>query len=189
MADISTLMGVNVDNISQFCGVASDTINTVMGLTWRHGPQTIGEFWGGGYYFGTLNGNYLICSGVSGEAPTVLQWSSANGTTGATSDTDGDANTATIILAGGTPAASFAAGLSLNGYSDWYLPAKSEIAMIYSNLAVLTAAGAGPFQTTYWSSTEYDAGYAYLSRFNDGTQGLSVKQNVLYVRSIRREAV
>ncbi len=56
--------------------------------------------------------------------------------------------------------------LVLNGYSDWYLPSQDELNMMYTNLRVQ---GLGGFSDQgYWSSTEYDAFYAWSEYFSNG---------------------
>ena len=59
--------------------------------------------------------------------------------------------------------------LILNGYSDWHLPSKEELNSVYVNLKKV---GVGGFEDySYWSSTEYDNGYAWVQSFDNGNQG------------------
>lgn len=56
---------------------------------------------------------------------------------------------------------------SVEGYSDWYLPSKDELNLIYTNLS---QKGIGDFDMEwYWSSTETD-GAGWEQRFGDGVQ-------------------
>ncbi len=71
-----------------------------------------------------------------------------------------------------------------NGNTDWYLPAKSELAVIYGNEAVI-----GNFDTSgtyYWSSSENTNNGAWRQRFSDGHQTNYTKSNPNAVRCARR---
>jgi uncharacterized repeat protein (TIGR02543 family) len=74
--------------------------------------------------------------------------------------------------------------LVYGGYSDWFLPSKDELNLMYTNLKV---AGVGGFVAHfYWSSSEYSAIYAWIQNFNDGGQGNYGKfANSLWVRAVR----
>ena len=119
-------------------------------------PAVIGEPFGGGYFAGyishTADGNpthALIvaprATGATGTGYTLttnLAWKTATTTTaGTTSDFDGVANTAAMVTAGiaNHPAANFCVGLSIGGFSDWYLPARYENEIAYFNLKPSTA--------------------------------------------------
>jgi hypothetical protein len=64
--------------------------------------------------------------------------------------------------------------LDLNGYTDWYLPSKNELMLMYTNLKLKNL---GNFSTTvpYWSSTTSSFGScganggAWTINFNNGT--------------------
>lgn len=73
--------------------------------------------------------------------------------------------------------------LTLFGYSDWYLPSKSELDTIYSHMYKL---GIGDIQpVTYWSSTESDyPGHAWTKYF-DGNSYSPIKEDKYHVRAIR----
>jgi uncharacterized protein YjdB len=106
----------------------------------------------------------------------------------------GAKNTANIVATQetGSYAAQLCNDLTLGGYSDWFLPSKSELALMYTNLK---ATGLGSFTTAnYWSSSQYNDTYAWLQQFNDGTQysGYSSTAQILidkswtlHVRAIR----
>lgn len=108
----------------------------------------IGEFIEGGYFAGyishTADGNathgLIVAPAASGyNGKSTLQWkTSVTGTSGTSSEYDGAANTANMADAD-HPAANYCAGLSIGGYSDWYLPARYELEIAYYNLKPTTA--------------------------------------------------
>ena len=80
--------------------------------------------------------------------------------------------------------------LSLGGYSDWYLPSKYELNLMYENIGQGNALGLGNVggfaNYYYWSSTEYDNFiFAWFQDFYFGDQNGHVKNSTLYVRAIR----
>jgi hypothetical protein len=126
-------------------------------------PVNIGDEFGGGYFAGyishTENGvptHALIvaprATGATGGGYTLttnLKWADetvdvpANGTLiGASSAFDGKVNTDLMMSlianntysAGAFPAAQFCADLSIGGFTDWYLPSRSELDIAYFNL-------------------------------------------------------
>jgi len=68
----------------------------------------------------------------------------------------------------------------LNGYSDWFLPSKDELNMLYQNRNLI-----GNFTNNhYWSSSEYDYYAAYFLSFNGGG-GDAGKGDSFRVRAVR----
>lgn len=72
---------------------------------------------------------------------------------------------------------------TVNGvvYGDWFLPSKGELNQMYINR---TAIG-GFLADFYWSSSEFNAIYAWLQAFNDGNQTNTEKTNSAHVRPVR----
>ena len=112
----------------------------------------IGAAYQGGFFAGyishTANGvatHALIvapaATGATGTGYTLTtdkQWKTANTTTaGTTSTFNGAANSANMNNAS-HPAAEFCEGLSIGGYTDWYLPARYELEIAYYNLKPTT---------------------------------------------------
>jgi len=93
----------------------------------------------------------------------------------------GHQNTHDMIAAGCTNAAQLTHGVTINGYSDWFLPSKDELAQLYVNRAAI-----GGFTTHgYWSSSESNASFAWLQDFYYGYQLNVGKSYAYYVRAVR----
>ena len=112
-------------------------------------------------------------------------WDYFGTTTGATSASDGAANTDKIA------AKSNAAKWCRAKGSAWYLPARDELYVVYNNKAKLntTLSSIGGTQLGtgyYWSSTECDNYYAYRVNFSSGsTSSYDCKDYSCTVRAVR----
>lgn len=95
----------------------------------------------------------------------------------------GNQNTIDIITTcvdAGT-AARISYDLSLNGYTDWFLPSRDELLKLYDNRAAI-----GGFSATeYWSSSEATATNAYVVNFSTGANSGIPKTSNKSVRPIR----
>jgi len=71
-------------------------------------------------------------------------------------------------------AAQLCDALVYGGYSDWFLPSRDELNLIYTNLKVF---GVGGFagDVSYWSSSEDDADAAWGHNFYNGSQSTYYK--------------
>ena len=105
----------------------------------------IGQFYQGGYFAGyishtsnsTATHGLIVAPKETGESSS-LQWKTTTTTTSGTdSEYDGAANTASMSNTN-HPAANYCAGLTIDGYSDWYLPAPYELEIAYYNLKPTT---------------------------------------------------
>jgi hypothetical protein len=98
----------------------------------------------------------------------------------------GEQNTIDIETGCTTPgtAADICANLSLGGYSDWFLPSKDELNLMYENLYL---EGVGGFaDTNYWSSSElYFYLNAWVQSFGGGGQFDAAKKYTYQVRAVR----
>jgi hypothetical protein len=175
------------------------------GGTCRYTP-IIGETHQGGIVF-YLDGNGGGLIAAPTDQSTGAEWgcwstnlSGADGTAIGT----GAQNTIDIVNANCSPytpgnsiAANICANLTLGGYSDWFLPSKDELNLMWINLADSDGNGfiAGPTdpnniggftQNFYWSSTEYYVGSAWLQYFgSSGTQTNGGKKYTDDVRAVR----
>ena len=103
-------------------------------------PLVIGGALGGGYFAGQIStaGNgvadYNLVVGPVASAQSTLQWKLVNtSTAGTTSVINGPANS-TAMNDATHPAAQFCEGLTIGGFSDWYMPAINELEVCYYNL-------------------------------------------------------
>lgn len=105
------------------------------GFSLQSGPTVIGQSYGGGYYAGKINVSgtqyYLIVAPKATGENSSVQWKTSNtSTTGTSSVIDGPTNSSNMNNAS-HPAAQFCEGLSIGGYTDWYMPAKNELEVLY----------------------------------------------------------
>jgi hypothetical protein len=100
----------------------------------------------------------------------------------------GPTNTSAIVNAGcsdsNTAAATIADTYSLNGYTDWYLPSKDELYLLYTFRENNPAVG-GLLTGLYWSSSEVDAGNAFAVSLGNGSQYSTGKDINAQFRPIR----
>lgn len=110
-----------------------------------YSPTVIGQAYGGGFYAGKINVSgtqyYLIVAPKASGENSSRAWGTYGVTTGITSVINGPTNSASLAALGAAyQAAVFAEGLTIGGYSDWYLPAKNELEVLYYNLKPTTDA-------------------------------------------------
>jgi hypothetical protein len=129
----------------------------------------IGAAYGGGFFAGQIStaGNsiadYNLVVGPVASAESGKQWKTSNTTTvGTTSDIDGPANS-TAMNNASHPAAQFCEGLTVGGFTDWYMPAKNELEVCYYNLKPTTTSN----NTGY--GTNPNAVPARASNYTSGT--------------------
>ena len=100
---------------------------------------------------------------------------------GATSQTDGRANTAALTANGkGHPAATWAANYTEDGHTDYYLPSRIELLMCY-----LHAPQAFKTSGWYWSSSQYSRDGAFCQGFEYGGSDASFKDDEFRARPVR----
>lgn len=132
--------------------------------------RQFGDAYEGGFYAGQIstagNGiathNLVLAPKSSGENA-AKQWKTTNTSTSGTSSViDGATNSSNMNNAS-HPAAQFCEGLSIGGFSDWYMPAKFEFEICYYNLKPTTTSNS----TSYGTNT-----YAVPSRASNYTSGI-----------------
>jgi len=112
---------------------------------WPAVVPVVGSAFGGGFFAGQIStaGNgiadYNLVVGPVASAQSNLQWKTSNTGPDPTSVIDGPANSATMNSAT-YPCAQFCEGLTIGGFSDWYMPAMNELEICYYNLKPTTDA-------------------------------------------------
>jgi hypothetical protein len=134
------------------------------------GPPAIGGAFGGGFYAGQISTagtgvadyNLVVAPQSSGESLSI-RWKTVNTSTSGTSSViDGPTNSSNMNNAS-HPAAQFCEGLTIGGFSDWYMPAKNELEVCYYNLKPTTA------NNTTGSGTNTNAVPSRGSNYTTGT--------------------
>jgi hypothetical protein len=167
---------------------AEVTATTLSSFGWAVGSSQAGGFYIGDIDLGLGDGitrSVVLAPKATGQAATTLQWKTTNTTTaGTTSLVDGWTNSNNMNNAT-HPAAQYTRGLSISGFTDWYLPAKDELNLVWTNRSSLPS-GETNDAVTYWSSSEISSVSAWRQDFSSGSQSTSGKGNSSRVRAVRR---
>ncbi|MEI7594166.1 MAG: hypothetical protein WCK02_00340 [Bacteroidota bacterium] len=171
---------------------ATNAFGTTYGddLTFIHSDFYYGQPYAGGliFYIDNTGLHGLVCADADATESSI-EWG-CNGSliSGADGANIGTGNQNTIDITNGCTtigiAAELCSSLSLNLYTDWFLPSINELNAMYTNLKL---AGKGNFaELSYWSSTEASASEAYYSHFSNGLI-FKLGKNVTFpkVRAIR----
>jgi hypothetical protein len=137
---------------SQFSAFSKDALNCYARAVRRVlvGPvtvPTIGGSYAGGYFAGQINDggtiyNLIVAPKATGESSSTLQYKTTN-------SADANPNSRNEVYGKlatdqfndvDHPAFQFAKGLSIGGFTDWYVPAKNELEILYYNLKPTTGA-------------------------------------------------
>ena len=106
-----------------------------------------------------------------------LSWSVKTGESAYTGETVlrqgigwGRENTTAIVMQNGEDkyAAKFVDDFVVNGKSDWFLPSRDELDVVYN--ASITVGAPKVLPMPYWTSSENSMKYAWYQLFQDGTQ-------------------
>lgn len=149
------------------------------------------SYQGGIIFYLDATGEHGLIAATGDQSSSASWWngsflSSLLTATGATSTTDGSANTSAIIQTQGNDG-SYSAKLcrdySGGGFKDWFLPSKDQLNILYSQKILV----GGFSNQIYWSSTEYDRGNAWVQYFLDGEQHLDNTSDAanVHTRAIR----
>jgi uncharacterized protein YjdB len=119
---------------------------------------------------------------ATSDQSTGIQWGCAGVASGATGSAigSGAANTTAIATVCGAGTAGYLCdNLTLNGFSDWYLPSYNELNKLYINRGTI-----GGFSTAlYWSSTEINGLNSWYQDFSTGGFGFNPGKG--YLRNVR----
>lgn len=132
----------------------------------------IGDAYQGGFFAGQISTtansiatHNLIVGPVSSAQSSSKQWKTANtSTSGTSSEIDGPTNSSNMNNAS-HPAAEFCEGLSIGGFSDWYMPAINELEVCYYNLKPTTTNNSASAQ----SGTNDNAVPSQSGAYSSGT--------------------
>jgi len=145
---------------------------------------------GGIIFYLDANGEHGLIAAATNQSSGIRWDNDTITTTDATKDTlgAGEVNTYMIVAkyGSGSYAAKLCDDLTLGGYTDWYLPSKYELNLMYTNLRKASPTPLGGFgNNVYWSSNEYNSSTAWAQYFKNGDQ-FSDKKAVGYaVRAVR----
>jgi hypothetical protein len=148
---------------------------------------TIGQKYGGGviFYVDSTGKHGLIAApddqkseaawGCDGTIVFGGEWKTYVGA--------GKKNTATIIdeCHADDIAASICSNCAAGGYSDWFLPSKMELNLLYKQQKIV-----GNFVSKmYWSSSDSDEDMAWAQNFQTGVQSAEPKLFPINMRAVR----
>jgi hypothetical protein len=157
-------------------------------------PPVVGDSYQGGivaYIFSSTDPGYVagqthgLIAAVADQS-SGIQWYNGTDLTGMPSSTGlgtGNSNTNAIVTAqgAGSYAAKICYDLVEGGYSDWYLPSKDELNILYLNRAVIGGFG----NNIYWASCSPFFGAVWVHNFSNGFQFNSTSSFPRSVRAIR----
>jgi hypothetical protein len=144
------------------------------------------------YDKGSFSDGWQYLEAAPSDQSTGAKWGGFGTIVGGTSTAigTGEENTSAIVSAYGNAepyenqteyAAKLCYNLVLEGYSDWFLPSKDTLNLMYQQKGVI-----GGFSTpSYWSSSEYDSSSAWYQWFATGGPGDEHKDFYEYVRAVR----
>ena len=149
----------------------------------------LGEAFNGGIIYYLYKGSDGLEHGliVALTESTPLAWQTTGTLVNANRTEDGAYNTALMT---GSPVAAYIATLG----TGWYLPSVDELGLLFYNrysaqkglrLGGNTLLQWNSLTAWYWSSSEYDASYAFRYSFLDGVADQNIKTTSCYVRAVR----
>ncbi len=142
---------------------------------------SIGTAYQGGIVACIQGAPYMNLIAASSDSINGIPWGGFSVLTGAQSAINGAANTQKISAAGVSNSAANLCLGTINGYNDWFLPAKDQLNCLYQNQAALP----GFMNGIYWSSTESDDNNAVFQFFDNGNELSVFKTFYNSVRCVR----
>jgi hypothetical protein len=147
-------------------------------------PIQVGSFYQGGVVFYVDGNGHGLIAATSDQSIGALWGCEGTGITTLNTINTGLVNTEAIYVS--CPQVDIAAricyDLELNGYTDWYLPSKDELDLIYQNQAAIGGFNNG----LYWSSSQSTSTTAFYKNFSNGNSSSNFKSSYYYrVRAIR----
>jgi len=116
---------------------------------------------------------------------TASRWKNSSGTNDINPDSNsnGQSNHDNRLgILSDFPAFSLCESLNRHTNTDWYLPAKDELNILYTNKAAI----GGFTADVYWSSTEDNINNSWFQFFGNGNQSVDPKTSFYDVRCVRR---
>ena len=192
----SSITGLNPGTTYFIRAYATNSVGTAYGNqdTITSTISFIGKkFEGGIVFYIDATGQHGLIAAPTDQSVSVPWWNGSYKSTGATGTAvgTGQANTDAIILTqgDGNNAASICRSLALGGYTDWFLPSKDELNLMYMNIgpgANGANANLGGFSIyVYWSSSESNSQTAWSQLFKTGYQYYNYKDYLFLVRAVR----
>lgn len=172
-----------------------DAVNTATVTIDLTDLNEIGEYkYGGVIFWVNAAGNEgLVCATT--DQSTGIQWyNGSNGDAGANGFDigTGQVNTTEIVnfQGSGSYAAQLCNDLSLNAFSDWFLPSEDELNQVFINRVIINSTsitnGGTAFDSSfYWTSSEFNIANAKNQNFSNGSQAITGKGILRHVRAVR----
>jgi hypothetical protein len=144
----------------------------------------------GSVYVGVSTSDGKNMFTTAADSSSYAYSNSAGSLANVTSADNGAANTTTLVAQGGNPAASYCDSLSVHSKTDWYLPAKNELQLLYNVKASVSGLdNTGNYPAGfYYSSTEIDANNVVSLKMSDGYWNVTdYKTNSHPLRCFRKD--
>jgi len=192
----SNLTSLSPNTVYYVRAYATNGVGTAYGdpVNFNSGYSFGSMFGGGIVFYNDGAGNCLVCAEVDQHTQTTWDGNgSGYGMIAPVSTSSdiykGQANTIAMISVFGTTknySARYCDELILNTFSDWYLPSKDELYLMYQNLKTQDLGNFGNSDNIlYWSSTNNEKWDAYYLDFINGQFDTTHYGGLYYVARVR----